>query len=94
MALIITIYYSDGLLSLINSRQPDWFKELENELRLYLIAKTDTYKTWLSSSEREDLMKFRQARYKAGRPIRNAKNEWFKTKPIQLEGKHSGGKKA
>ena len=92
MALIITIYYSERLLNLINSRQPDWFKESENELKIYLIAKTDAYKTWLSSSER-DMMKFRQARYKARRPIRSTKNGWFEAKAIQLEEKHSGGKK-
>ena len=56
-ALITT---SDELLGLANSRQPDWFKESESELRPYLIAKNDAYNTWLTSSKREDLTRFRQ----------------------------------
>ena len=75
-ALITT---NDELLGLANSKQPDWFKESESELTPYLIAKNDAYNTWLS---REDLTRFRQARYRARKAIRNAKNEWFKAKAI------------
>ena len=75
-----------------NSRQLDWFKESESELRPYLIAKNDAYNTWLSSSKREDLTRFRQASYRARKAIRNAKNEWFKAKAMQIEEKRFGGK--
>ena len=85
-ALITT---SDELLGLASSRQPDWFKESESELTPYLIAKNDAYNTWLS---RENLTRFRQARYRARKAIRNAKNEWFKAKAMQIEEKRFGGK--
>ena len=46
------------------------------------MARNDAYRKWLSSSRREDLMKFKQARSTARRVIRRAKNEWFQLKTI------------
>ena len=48
--------------------------------------------TWLSSSKREDLTRFRQARYRARKAIRNTKNEWFNAKAMQIEEKRFGSK--
>ena len=83
---------SDKLLGHSKRRQPDWFLESSDVLKPYLMARNDAYRMWLSSSRREDLMKFKQARSTARRVARKAKNEWFQLKAEQIERQCFGGK--
>ena len=61
-------------------RQPDWFQEYEDTIRPYIQARNDANTKWLASSDREDLVRFRQARGRARQAVRQAKNEWFRRK--------------
>ena len=83
---------SDKLLGHSKRRQPDWFLESSDVLKPYLMARNDAYRMRLSSSRREDLMKFKQARSTDRRVARKAKNEWFQLKAEQIERQCFGGK--
>ena len=73
-------------------RQPDWFKEAEDDITPHLQARNAAYSRWIASHDRQDLVHFRVIRGRARQAIRKAKNEWFRRKAEEAEKKRFGGK--
>ena len=73
-------------------RNPDWFRESESSITPVLTHRNQLYNKWLSSQEQIDLRKFREARSKARKVIREAKNVWFQAKAEEAQKSRFGGK--
>ena len=79
---------ADELLGYEKSRQPDWFQESEDELRLQLQWRNNAYDRWASGKTR-----FKVARNEPWKSIREPKNSWLRAKAQEAEGERFGGKK-
>ena len=47
--------------------QPDWFLDAENTIRPFLQARNAAYTKWLATGDRQELVKFREARGRKGK---------------------------
>ena len=81
------------ILGKVKKRQPNWFQDSEDHLRSYLMARNSAYRKWLASADRKYLIWFREARGKARREVRRAKEEWLKRKAQEAERERIGGKR-
>ena len=71
-------------------RQPDWFRESEENLKLLFLEKNRLYALWLSTGKEIYKKKHRIART-ARRAVRTAKDAWFQRKALEAErGRHYG----
>ena len=84
---------AEEVLGKVKKRQPDWFLDSKDHLTSYLQARNSAYRKWLDSSDRQDLMSFREARGRAKREVKRAKQEWFKRKVEVAEKERFGGKR-
>ena len=58
------------MLGYEKSRQPDWFQESADELRLQLQWRNNAYDRWLASGKEEDLTRFKVAKNEVRKSIR------------------------
>ena len=73
-------------------RQVDWFRESAPIIRPLLQKRNALYNKWLSSGKVTDKEEFKEARKKAQKAIREAKNNWFSLKAKEAQGGVNGGK--
>ena len=81
-----------AILGTSKKRNPDWFRESESTITPVLTHRNQLYNKWLSSQKQTDLKKFREARSKARKVIREAKNAWFQAKAEEAQRSRFGGK--
>ena len=79
-------------LGRVRRSQPDWFRESEDIIRPYLQERNVAYTKWLANTNRQYLVKFREARSRARQAVRRVKNEWFRRKEKEAKRKHFRGK--
>ena len=84
---------AEAVLGKVKKRQPDWFQDSEDHLTPYLQARNCAYRKWLDSSDRQDLMSFREARGRSKREVRRAKEKWLKRKADEAERERFGRKR-
>ena len=73
-------------------RQVDWFRESAPIIRPLLQKRNTLYNKWLSGGKVSDKEEFKEARKKAQKAIREAKNNWFLLKAKEEQGGVNGGK--
>ena len=74
-----------------NRRQPDWFTESEENLKLLFLERNRLYALWLSTEKEIYKNKHRIARRTARRAVRTAKDAWFQRKALEAKrGRHNG----
>ena len=61
---------ADEMLGRAKRSQPDWFLESEDTIRQFLQARNAAYTKWLSTGDRQELAKFREARGRARLAVR------------------------
>ena len=67
---------------------PDWFLDAEDTIRPFLQARNAAYTKWLATGDRQELVKFREARGRARLEVRKARR-----RPKRQKGKGLGGRK-
>ena len=73
-------------------KQPDWFRESENDLKSLFSEKNRLYVLWVSTSKDVYKTKYKVARRTARRAMRVAKDKWFQRKASEAERGRHGGK--
>ena len=73
-------------------RQVDWFRESAPIIHPLLQKRNALYNKWLSSGKVTDKEKFKEARKKAQKAIREAKDNWFSRKATEAQGGVNGGR--
>ena len=73
-------------------RQADWFRESAPIIHPLLQKRNALYCKWLSSGKISDKEEFQEARKKAQKVVREAKNNWFSLKAKEAQGGVNGGK--
>ena len=93
-AIIKSAFTESGraVLGTNNKRNPDWFRESVSTITPVLTHRNQLCNRWLSSQKQIDLRKFREARSKARKVIREAKNAWFQAKAEEAQKSRFGGK--
>ena len=72
-------------------RQPDWFRESEVDLTLFVL-RNRLHTLWLSIGREENRKKYADARRAARQAVRPAKDAWFQRKTLEAERGRNGGK--
>ena len=67
--------------------QPDWFLDADDTIRPFLQTRNAAYTKWLATGDRQELVKFREARGRARLEVRKAKDDWFRKKAQDCSGK-------
>ena len=80
------------ILGTCTKRNPDRFRERESTIIPALVHRNQLYNKWLSTQKQVDLNKFKEARSKARKIIREAKNTWFQAKAEEAQSSRFGGK--
>ena len=73
-------------------RQVDWFRESAPIIRPLFQRRNALYNKWLSSGQVSDKEEFKEARKKAQKAIKEAKNNWFSLKAKEAQGGVKSGK--
>ena len=84
---------AEDVLGRAGRQQPDWFRDAMQELKSLLNLRNAAYSRWLGTGKQEDLIRFKEARRKARKSVRKAKNAWFQEKAEEIEKERFGGKK-
>lgn len=80
------------VLGTVVRAQPDWFVDSLDEIKPLLVYRNAAYTKWLSSGRQQDLVCFREARDRARKAVREAKNAWFLMKAEEVEKGRFGSK--
>ena len=93
-AIIRSAFTESGraVLGTSKKRNPDLFRESESTIAPVLTHRNHLHNKWLSSQKQIDLREFREARSKARKVIREAKNAWFQAKAEEAQKSRFGGK--
>ena len=83
---------ADQQLGRVSGNNPDWFGEAMGHLTPLLQERNAAYLRYLRSQRPEDHRKFKEARGRAKREVRRAKNRWFENKAQEVEKGRFGGK--
>ena len=84
---------ADSVLGYENHRNPDWFHDSSETLEPLFVHRNQLYSKWLSSKQDCDKVQFLQARSRARKAVRAAKNSWFQRKAEEVQSVRFGGKK-
>ena len=85
---------ADQQLGKVCGNNPDWFQESMQHLTPLLKQRNAAYLRYLCSQRPEDHRKFKEARVRAKREIKRAKNRWFESKAQEVEKGRFGRKTA
>lgn len=84
---------ADSILGYENHCNPDWFRDSSETLEPVFVRRNQLYSKWLSSKQDCDKVQFLQARSRARKAARAAKNSWFQRKAEEAPSVRFGGKK-